>query len=224
MIHAVLVAGGSGTRMNSSLPKQFLTINGKSILRYSVEAFLGAFSEINITVVLPAVYLEQGGEELNDLMKTHSISIVAGGETRFHSVKNGLNKLTGSGIVFIHDAVRPCITSQFLLDLSHNCITNGNAVPCIAVKDSLRKVIQDESAAVDRSQFKIVQTPQVFHIDEIKKAFELPYQSQFTDEATVLEAFGAKVHLCEGLEQNIKITTPDDLPIATHYLKSIIIP
>lgn len=219
MIHVVLVAGGSGTRMKSAIPKQFLTIDGKTILRHSVEVFLEAFSEVHIVVVLPNANLQQGKQVLDDLSAIHSISFVTGGETRFHSVQNGLAQVSGNEVVFIHDAVRPCITPAFLVELKESCLRHGNAVPCIDVKDSLRKVSHGESVAVNRNEYKIIQTPQVFRLSEIKQAFQLSYQEHFTDEASVIESLGLKVNLCQGLEQNIKITTTDDLPIAAHYLR-----
>lgn len=221
-MYAIIVAGGSGTRMNTTIPKQFLTLGGKAILQYAVEAFLNAFPSIEIVVCLPQTYIELGYDVLKDLISKHNIKLVAGGETRFHSVKNGLDQLTEPGIIFVHDAVRPCIHSTFLESLYKECTQYGNAIPCLAVKDSLRKVTKDQlSIAVDRTEYKSIQTPQVFQLIELKKAFELPYQATFTDEATVMESYGVKIHLCEGLDRNIKITTPDDLPLAGLFLQQV---
>lgn len=221
MMHAIIVAGGSGTRMNSSLPKQFLTIHSKSILQYSVEAFINAFDDIHIIVCLPESYLQLGKQVLGELMEKYPITLIRGGETRFHSVLNGLNALhIDEGIVFVHDAVRPCINSSFLHHLASECLEYGHAIPSIAVKDSLRKVSDQDSKSVDRNEYRIIQTPQVFKVSDLKHAFTAPYQAIFTDEASVLESYGKKIHLCNGLERNIKITTPDDLPLAEVFLRS----
>ena len=218
MNYAVIVAGGSGTRMNSTTPKQFLTIHGKPILRYTAESFLRAYHNIQLIVVLPSDFIDLGKEVLHGLAPQHPILFVEGGQSRFHSVKNGLACVAEGSQVFIHDAVRPCINTLFLKSLEDFCHENGNAIPCILVKDSLRKIENDFSQSVDRSVYRIIQTPQVFNSTEIKHAFNLPFQESFTDEASVLEAYGAKVYLCNGLEQNIKITTPTDLTLAGLYL------
>jgi len=219
MKYAIIVAGGSGTRMQSQIPKQFLDLNGKPVICYSIESFLSVFPEIQIIVVLPKDYIEHGKSVLANIHSAQSIQYVEGGQSRFHSVKNGLMSIPNQGIVFIHDAVRPFISKEMLLRLYSKASSDGNSIPCIDLKDSLRKVELTKNRAVDRSKYKIIQTPQVFDIELIKRAFEQEYHEQFTDEATVLEGLGQEINLVEGDEANIKITKPIDLTLMSFLLK-----
>lgn len=219
MKYAIIVAGGSGTRMLSQIPKQFLDLNGKPVICYSIESFLSVFPDIQIIVVLPKDYIEHGKSVLANIQSTQPILYVEGGQSRFHSVKNGLMSVQNRGIVFIHDAVRPCISIDLLQRLYLKAELNGNAIPCIDLKDSLRKVDFTKNRAVDRSKYKIIQTPQVFNVELIKQAFEQEYHEQFTDEATVLEGLGLEINLIEGDEANIKITKPIDLTLMSFLLK-----
>jgi len=212
--YAILVAGGSGTRMNTSTPKQFLLLNNKPLIYYTINTFLNTFDEIDIILVLPEEHLETG----NSIISTHfpykNITIAIGGKTRFDSVKNGLKLVTENSIVFVHDAVR-CLVSEDLITRSyHQALEKGNAIPAIASKDSVRIVEGEKNKSIDRTTVKQIQTPQVFKSEILLPAFELEFQFFFTDEASVVEHFGHPIFLIEGEENNIKITHPIDLLIA----------
>lgn len=214
MKYAVIVAGGVGTRMKSNIPKQFLLLNGKPILYHTIKAFQTTISGIKIILVLPKEYMEQL-DYLNSLSENIAdIVVVSGGETRFQSVKNGLNAIQTDGIVFIHDGVRPFITQNLLENCLQTALEKGNAIPCVFIKDSLRKINSSNNEYANREEFRAIQTPQTFQIDSIKKAFEQPYQASFTDEASVLENLGEEINLIHGIDENIKITTPFDLKMA----------
>ncbi len=214
MKYAVIVAGGVGTRMKSNIPKQFLLLNGKPILYHTIKAFQTTISGIKIILVLPKEYMEQL-DYLNSLSENIAdIVVVSGGETRFQSVKNGLNAIQTDGIVFIHDGVRPFITQKLLENCLQTALEKGNAIPCVLIKDSLRKINSSNNEYANREEFRAIQTPQTFQIDSIKKAFEQPYQASFTDEASVLENLGEEINLIHGIDENIKITTPFDLKMA----------
>ena len=217
---AVIVAGGSGSRMQSGMPKQFLPLNGKPVLYYSIRAFLNADSNINIVVVLPAEQLPRGGQVLHEYFPENAFQVIAGGDTRFHSVQKGLARVPENCIVAVHDAAR-CLISPALI---HRCyetaILTGNSVPVIKSRDSLRLVNNSGNEILDRSKVRIVQTPQSFLSTQLKAAFSQPYIPQFTDEATVAEAFGIDINLVEGEENNIKITYMEDMLFVEMILKS----
>lgn len=224
MMYVIVVAGGSGSRMNTAIPKQFLELNGKPILRHTVEVFRRAFEDVEMVLVLPANAMKIGKEIFADLQLGDKLRFIVGGTTRFHSVKNALDSLPASGWVMVHDAVRPCIDETFLRYLEKCAYEKGNAVPAVAVKDSLRRVEANGTVAVDRSLYRSIQTPQVFATKALKSAFEQAYEPLFTDEATVMEAMGHSIHLCNGLEHNLKITTPSDLELAKQILTKVITP
>ena len=214
MKYAVIVAGGVGTRMKSSVPKQFLLLNEKPILYHTIQAFQSAIADIKIILVLPEEYLSQQ-DYLHSLSDNiNDIQVVSGGNTRFQSVKNGLNAIQTDGIVFIHDGVRPFISQSLLENCYQTALEKGNAVPCVLIKDSLRKVFSANNEYANREEFRAIQTPQTFQIAQIKNAFEQPYQTSFTDEASVLESMGVEINLIDGMDENIKITNPFDLKIA----------
>ena len=210
---AIIVAGGSGQRMGSDLPKQFLTIHGKPLFMYSIDAFINALDEVDIILVLPQAYHDFAKEIIIEAgYDMASIKIVLGGQTRFDSVKNGLNQVGDDTVVFIHDAVRCLVSSELIKRCYEGCIEKGSAIPVIPVRDSIRKLNEDGlSQLVSRENLRIVQTPQVFLGNEIKNAFNVDYNTSFTDEASVMEFAGYNVCLVEGEESNIKITYPDDL-------------
>lgn len=222
MIYAVIVAGGAGNRMKSSIPKQFLLLNEKPILHHTIKAFQQNMNDLKIILVLPQEFLTHQ-EYINSLADDYSnIKLVAGGNTRFQSVKNGLDTInTEDGIVFIHDGVRPFINKKLLDNCLFQAQEKGNAIPCVLIKDSLRIANQSGNEYVNRENFRAIQTPQTFKISLIKKAFEQDYNESFTDEATVLETIGEKINLIEGMDENIKITTPFDLQLAAIIIKSI---
>ena len=218
--YAVIVAGGSGNRMNAAIPKQFLPINGTAVLLYTIETFLSAFSDLEIILVLPEKFMRDGDTIVQQASDPKRIEIAAGGNTRFHSVKNGLKLVTENAIVFVHDAVRCLVTN----DLIHRCyegaLENGNAIPAIPVSDTVRMETAEGSVVVDRTKLLVIQTPQTFFSNLLLKAFEQEYDSSFTDEATVAEKFGIKIHLIPGEDENIKLTRPIDMEIAEKILKN----
>lgn len=216
---AVIVAGGSGSRMNAAMPKQFLLLNGKPILFYTIDAFLKAYSDLRIILVLPEEYIAAGQEIIDAYFDYNRIKITAGGRTRFHSVQNGLELVTEESIIFVHDGVRCLLTRQLVQRCYEAALEFGSAIPVIDCKDSVRLVREDENEALERSRIKLVQTPQTFHSKILLPAFKIDFKDKFTDEATVVEAFGLKVHLVEGEENNIKITRPADLLIAEKLLE-----
>lgn len=219
--YAIIVAGGSGTRMQSDIPKQFMLLNGKPILYYAINSFLKTFEDCTIVLVLPEIHIGTGQEIIDAFFDYNKIKIVAGGRTRFHSVQNGLAKVEDDDcIIFVHDAVRP-VLSEALLKRCYACAVElGTAIPSIAVKDSLRQLTENGNEAVNRNDFVLIQTPQTFHSKILLPAFKIDYKEKFTDEASVVEAFGLNVSLIEGDEQNIKITTPTDLLLAETFLKT----
>ena len=218
--YAIIVAGGTGSRMGSSTPKQFLLLNDKPILYYTLKVFLEAYEDVQIILVLPEEYTELGREIIDAYFDYSRIQITSGGETRFHSVKNGLALADKESIIFIHDAVRCLVT----IDLIHRCFENalktGSAVPALRSKDSVRLLNEKENdnEVLERSKVVFIQTPQTFHSRILVPAFEIDYKERFTDEATVVEAFGLKISLIEGEESNIKITRPIDLFVAEKLL------
>jgi 2-C-methyl-D-erythritol 4-phosphate cytidylyltransferase len=211
---AVIVAGGSGQRMGAAIPKQFLPLNSKPVLYYSIKAFKDALPNIKIVLVLPEQHISYSNMVLQAFEGLVELTIVAGGNNRFESVYNGLREAIGSEIVFVHDGVRPLIDSELILRCYHTARAQGSAIPVIPVIDSIRQFDQGRFKAVDRSLLRAVQTPQTFQTNLLLEAFEQPYQPAFTDEATVVETFGTNVVLVEGAPKNIKITTPEDLAIA----------
>lgn len=208
----VIVAGGNGLRMESDLPKQFLLLKGKPLLWHSIKAFIDAYNTIKIILVLPKAYIKKG-EEIIKEFKTEII-IVEGGETRFHSVQNGLQHVNDKAIVWVHDAVRCLLTVDLIEKCYDKAIEKGNAVPAVAATDSLRIIKDEKNKIIDRNNVRIIQTPQAFKAHILLTAFRLPYKESFTDEASVVEASGNEIFLIEGEYNNIKITRPIDLIIA----------
>ncbi len=217
---AVIVAGGSGNRMGTALPKQFLELGGKPVLVHTAEAFLRAFPSIELVIVLPAAYLVKGKEILRNYFPDSSVHFTEGGSTRFHSVQQGLQKVKGPAIVFIHDAVRCVVSSSLIQRCYTQAMLKGSAIPAVAVKDSIRMVTEDKTDVVDREMLRAIQTPQTFHSDIILPSFQQEYDPAFTDEATVVEKFGQKIALIEGEETNIKVTYPIDLIVAAKILEN----
>jgi 2-C-methyl-D-erythritol 4-phosphate cytidylyltransferase len=217
--YAVIVAGGSGHRMGTAVPKQFLELQGKPVLWYTLTAFLDAFPDMEIILVLPQAHLQTG---LAIIQTTHSpnrIWITEGGETRFHSVKNGLSHIQQHSIVFVHDGVRCLLTPELIRRCYDAALEKGNAIPAIPAVDTIRIETVSGNELVDRQKIRIIQTPQTFYSDIIKAAFEQDYEEFFTDEANVVERLGVKIHLVEGEPTNIKITRPIDILIAEKILE-----
>lgn len=216
---AVIVAGGSGERMGSETPKQFIDLLGKSILNHSIDAFLMAIPNIKIVVVLPQVFCENIDFLNQHFGSASSICVIPGGKNRYESVKNGLQFVEDKDIVFIHDAVRPLVTQNLIRQCYLQAVEKGSAIPAIDLTDSIREIRGEKNRTADRTKYKSVQTPQVFSADILLRAFNQAYLPTFTDEASVVEADGSEVLLIEGEKQNIKITYPEDLLFAKIILK-----
>jgi len=221
-IVAVIVAGGQGVRMGTALPKQFLPLKNKPVLYYTIRAFTEAITDIKIVLVLPAEHISYINMVLQAFEKHPDLTIIPGGETRYESVQNGLKEATDSDIIFVHDGVRPLLSRELIRRCYAQALELGSAIPAITLSDSMRQLLDDGAhKAINRERLRSVQTPQTFRSDILLKAFEQPYQEQFTDEATVVEASGTKVFLIEGTKENIKITTPEDLIIAEAFMNQL---
>lgn len=222
-IYAIIVAGGNGSRMKTEIPKQFLPLNGKPILIHTIEKFL-QIPAIEIIIVLPKNdinYWDEMAKSNETIQKfKNSIKITFGGASRFQSVKNGLNTIKTDGLVAVHDGVRPLVNFEIIQNSYRVAAEKGTAVTSVWVKDSVRQYNEKgESIALDRTKLKLVQTPQTFQVNLIKKAFEVSEQSFFTDCASVLEFSGENITLIDGSYENIKITTPEDIIIAEAFLR-----
>lgn len=212
--YIIIVAGGKGLRMGGEIPKQFIPIGGKPVLMRTIETFYAYDSSIQIILVLPVSQQEYW----KDLCLEYSFDIphqvADGGETRFHSVKSGLNLVKEDGWVGVHDGVRPFVSSD-VIDRCYSAAAMWQAViPVVDVVETVRHMTEEGSETVPRDQYKLVQTPQVFDVSLLKKAYNQEYTSHFTDDASVVEALGVKVHLVEGNRENVKLTTPFDLKLA----------
>ncbi len=218
--YVIIVAGGTGTRMNNVVPKQFIELLGKPVLIHTAEKFLSAIPDINIVIVLPLALHEEWSKicEKHNFITSHNV--VEGGETRYHSVKRGLELVPDACVVGIHDAARPLVSRETILNAYTTAEKLGNACPSIPLNESIRFLKGVDNCAVDRTHYSIIQTPQCFHSDLIRKAFLKAYKPEFTDDASVLESFGEKINLIEGNRENIKLTTPQDLIIAEALMKS----
>ncbi|UFH56758.1 2-C-methyl-D-erythritol 4-phosphate cytidylyltransferase [Spirosoma sp. KNUC1025] len=210
---AIIVAGGSGSRMKSDVPKQFLLLNGKPILQYTLERFLAVVPASQIILVLPA----RDRATWTSLCEAHDfqmpVQLIDGGASRFQSVRNGLQAIQAkTGLVAVHDGVRPFVTPEIIQNSFETAARTGSAVTCVPVKDSVRVVgSEGVSQAVDRSAYRLVQTPQTFQLAAFRQAFQSEEQPFFTDCASVMEYAGFPITLIDGSYENIKITTPDDL-------------
>jgi 2-C-methyl-D-erythritol 4-phosphate cytidylyltransferase len=219
--YAVIVAGGSGKRMGKLIPKQFLELAGKPVLMHSIERFLQFDKSIRIITVLPENQLDFWEELREKFSFPVQHAVVAGGSSRFFSVRNGLHLVEDESLVAIHDGVRPLVS----IDTISRCFADaekfGNAVPVINPSDSLRMITDQGSMPVNRQFLRIIQTPQVFYAKLIRKAYLQDYNAEFTDDATLLERTGEYIHLVEGNRENIKITNPEDLAIAEALFHTI---
>lgn len=215
----LVVAGGKGERMNAGIPKQFLEIHGKPILMHTLEVFRHYDASIQLILVLPAIQLNFWYELCKKHNFTLSHQIVAGGLTRFDSVKNGLETVKVPALVAVHDGVRPLVSVETIARCFDEAEKHSAAIPVISLVDSIRLLTEDGSQSVDRTVYKLVQTPQVFDAELLKKAYKQGFSPFFTDDASVVEAMGANVQLVEGNRENIKITTMFDLEMAEILLK-----
>ena len=216
--YAIIVAAGSGTRMGGDIPKQFISVGGKPLLRHTIEKFLSLSFPVGIIVVINQEKKEYWKKYCQDYDFMDRYAIPSGGITRFHSVQNALQYLPDDSVVAIHDGVRPFVTKEFLEEMFRQGEELGNAIPAIAPVETVREVSGPESYILRRDDIRLIQTPQVFRSEVIKAAYKLPYDPKFTDDASVVEAAGYRINLVNGLRYNIKITTPEDLEIAKLWL------
>lgn len=217
--YAIIVAGGSGSRMKSSIPKQFLLLSGKPVIMHTIEAFHSSRYKPEIIVVLHPETLGQWEELARAHQFNIPVTIIKGGANRFDSVKNGLEKVPKDSIVAVHDAVRPIISDALISRAFEEAREFGSAIPAIKTKDSIRQGTQESSIAVNREEFYLVQTPQTFRSELLKHAYETPFEESFTDDASVVEKSGGQIRMIEGNSKNIKITFSEDLQLAEFLLK-----
>ena len=212
--YIIIVAGGKGLRMGGDIPKQFLPVCGKPVLMRTLEAFHAYDASMRLILVLPVsqqAYWKQLCEEYQfDLVH----EIANGGETRFHSVKNGLALVEEDGLVGVHDGVRPFVSQEVITRCYEEAASLKAVIPVIGVVETVRHLTEEGSETVPRDQYKLVQTPQVFDVALLRRAYQQEYTDLFTDDASVVEALGEKVYLVEGNRENIKLTTPFDLKLA----------
>jgi 2-C-methyl-D-erythritol 4-phosphate cytidylyltransferase len=217
--HALIVAGGKGTRIKSKLRKQFLELHGLPVLMHTINAFYRYSENIKIILVLP----KDDFNTWESLCRKHHfnkpIILQNGGDTRFQSVKNGLAKIDGDGLVAIHDGVRPLVSENIIGASFRLAAVHQSAVAAVQLKESIRMTDRDNTKAVDRSLFRLIQTPQTFQVKLIRDAYEMKEDPTLTDDASVAERAGHKISLFEGSYENIKITTPEDLIIAEALMK-----
>ncbi|MFT3903555.1 MAG: 2-C-methyl-D-erythritol 4-phosphate cytidylyltransferase [Niabella sp.] len=215
---AIIVAGGTGSRMGTQMPKQFLLLHGKPVLYYTLQRFLNAYEDMQVVLVLPEQYMDMGQEIIDGWFDRERVRITVGGASRFESVKNGLKLVDSEAVVFVHDAVRCLVTEDLIRRCFEAASETGSAIPVVPSSDSVRILRQDGSEALDRERVLMVQTPQVFHSKILLPAFAIEYKEKFTDEASVVEAYGIKVSLVEGERNNIKITHAIDMKVAEQLL------
>ena len=214
----VIVAGGSGSRMQSALPKQFLMLGGEPIVARTINTFREALPGAEILVVLPQAHIPLR-ENLRALFDVAPHRIVAGGKERFHSVLNGINALSSEvEYIAVHDGVRALVTKRLIIRAMLAVEEHDAVIPVVDVVDSYRRVEGDDSYIVPRSELRIVQTPQIFKAQLLRDAYNVAFSPTFTDDASVVEAFGGHITLVEGERTNIKITTPEDITLAESFL------
>lgn len=214
--YIIIVAGGKGLRMGGDLPKQFLPLDGRPVLMHTIERFREYSASLNILLVLPH---EQQDYWRQLCVKHHfdvEHTVVDGGQTRFHSSRNGIEAVPddASGVIGIHDGVRPFVSLETIARCFEAARQFGAALPVLPVTDTLRRMTDDGGYNVQRNDYRTVQTPQTFDAQLLKEAYRQPYSDAFTDDASVVEAMGHKVTMVDGNRENIKLTTPFDLKVA----------
>lgn len=218
--YALIVAGGKGTRIKSAIPKQFIELNGKPMLIHTLETFFRYSPSLTVVLVLPADDITKWREIMVQHQFPHDITLQTGGETRFQSVKRGLEKLSGEGLVAIHDGARPLVSVDIIGASFRLAAAHKTAVAAVPLKESIRAIDHDVTRAVDRSRFKLIQTPQTFDLDLIRKAYQITEDAGLTDDASVAERAGHSISLFEGSYENIKVTTEEDLILAEALLRN----
>lgn len=220
--YAIIVAGGTGARMLSSVPKQFLLMNGKPVLMHSVEAFYKSNAKPQIILVLHTGFHQYWQQLCDEHNFSIPVTLVKGGETRFHSVKNGIDLIPDeqNAVVAIHDAVRPLISPEIIDESYRYAFEHGNAIVAVKSRDSIRQLWEDHSISLKREDIYLIQTPQTFRSDILKDAYKVQYDDNFTDDASVVERSGEIINIINGSYQNFKITFPEDIAIAEAILKN----
>lgn len=216
----IIVAGGSGKRMNSDIPKQFLLLNGTPVLMRTISSFHQYDPLMEFIITLPSDQIKYWQTLCKKYRFNISHTIVIGGKTRHHSVKNAMEKIQPGCLVAIHDGVRPIISKALIRTCFDTAGILGNAIPVVELSESIRKVDGEKNSAANRSHFRLVQTPQVFQSGQLTDAFMQPYKPEFTDEANLVESAGYMIHLVKGQKENIKITTTLDMYIASSILEN----
>ena len=218
--YAIIVAGGSGKRMQTSIAKQFLLLNNKPVMMHTLQAFYLSEARPEIILVLAKADHEYWKELCFKYNFDIPHTLVEGGKERFHSVRNGLMSIKDDGVVAIHDAVRPVVGSNLITQTFRGALEAGNAVPYVKPSDSVRKILEDGgSKIINRDKLVLIQTPQTFDIGQLRIAYQQRFSNKFTDDASVVEAAGFPINLVEGNRNNIKITFPEDLELASFLLK-----
>lgn len=216
----IIVAGGKGLRMGGDIPKQFLPVGGKPILMRTIDRFLQYDPSMQVVLVLPESQQDYWRSLCEQFHFSQPYTLANGGETRFHSVKNGLAKVSLDALLIgVHDGVRPFVSLETIQASYEEAARTEAVVPVIDVVETVRHQVEGKSVTVPRVEYKLVQTPQVFSAELLRKAYEQPYTEFFTDDASVVERFGHAVTLVPGNRENIKITTPFDLTIADALVK-----
>lgn len=215
--YAILVAGGKGLRMGSDIPKQFLPLRGRPVLMHTIDVFRRTYPDIHIILVLPREQQDYWRQLCGQHGYDVELCVADGGETRFHSVRNGLSLIPDGarGVVGVHDGVRPFVSPEAIRRCFEAAEEFGAVVPVVPVVETVRQLLADGSSmTVDRNAYRLVQTPQTFDIQLLKKAYGQPFDPFFTDDASVVEAMGHPIKLVEGNNENIKLTNPADLKLA----------
>ena len=218
--YALVVAGGKGTRISSKTPKQFLELNGLPVLMHTLLTFYRYSQDITVILVLPEDDLQTWQSLCARYKFTQPLILQKGGETRFQSVKKGLEKIENDGLVAIHDGVRPLVSENIIATSFRLAAVHQSAIAAMPLKESIRMIDHDNTRAVDRSKYRLIQTPQTFSVSLIKKAYEMQEDLSLTDDASVAENSGHVISLFEGSYENVKITTTEDLIIAEALLKA----
>jgi 2-C-methyl-D-erythritol 4-phosphate cytidylyltransferase len=218
--YVIIVAGGKGLRMNAETPKQFLKLDGKPILMHTIEAFVRFDANMKILVILPQEHMKTWKSLCTQFKFDLPHQLVLGGDTRFESVSNGLLMIQGEGVIAVHDGVRPLVSSKLIGKCFETAEKLGSAIPVCNVIESIRQRMGNGTKSVDRNEFVTVQTPQVFDSIILKTAYRQAPPKNYTDDASLVEAFGIALNMVEGERSNIKITEPSDLKLAEGLLAS----
>jgi 2-C-methyl-D-erythritol 4-phosphate cytidylyltransferase len=214
----IITAGGIGKRMGSNIPKQFIEVKGKPILMHTIECFYSFNSNCQIILTLPSDWTSYWNELIEKYQFKIKHTIVDGGKERYDSIKNALS-LCEFDVIGVHDGVRPLVSNQTIEKCLENIKELKAVIPVLGIKESLRQIDQNNSKAVSRSSYVSVQTPQFFTAEIITNAYNQPFHDNITDDASLVEQMGQKIHLVEGNEENIKVTTPMDLEIINLLIK-----